>query len=102
MRKAICYVLGLLVCLFLLQYASKGTSIVTLNGKENVITADKTTDNNRDSISLFVTSSDEEYLKFLTKNDDKYEIIDIHTQLIGPPPYDEYYLITYRKPIQKK
>ncbi len=99
MKKYICFWFILLdIVIFILMFTNdsnakdNSSSIVTLDEQGNVVPATDTPSEN--SINIFSTRSEQEYLQFLTDNDDKFDFIDI-SAIMDTYNYGDSYIITY-------
>ena len=95
MKKRI-YLFLLVVCMtIVLCSCGESSSIVTLDDTSD--TTSETDDSSVNSISIYSTRDDKEYLKFLTTFDNtNYKIIDITTGM-ETYCYGESYIVTYGK-----
>lgn len=93
MKKRLSFLL-LVTCLSLVLCACGGTpstTVVTLPDSDEQLVETNTSQN---SISIFSTRDDKEYLEFLTVMGNQYEIIDIST-CQATYIYGESYVVTY-------
>lgn len=95
MKKRI-YLFLLVVCMtIVLCSCGESSSIVTLDDTSD--TTSEADDSSLNSISIYSTRNDKEYLEFLTDFDDtNYKIIDITTGM-DTYMYGESYVVTYTK-----